>query len=407
MRNLILSLVLSTCSIAFAASEANFNFTQISVSQAVSLIYGEALKTDFVIDPEVLTDVRLVSFRYSKADGQVRPFALAFLKSLGYTVENRSGIDYVTKLKIVESALPDDDVKIYRPRFRDASYLARILGPLFKGRFTVSKAVAAPINSGVTQNVPSTSAAGQIEQEADVMLFNGSPKEVATLEKLLPQVDLAKGEISVKAVIYEVSSTKAEGSAFKALVNLLSGQIGLSINSSASDLGNSIKLSAGGFDALLTAVSTDSRFKLLSQPRLRVRSGELAKIVVGQDVPILGAVTYQQGGSAVQSVQYQSAGTILSITPTVHDDTIDMKVSQQLSNFVATTTGVNGSPTLIKRSLDTSITATSGEVIVLGGLTETKTTNTRSGFSFLPLPLSKQDDDSSVDVLVILQLEKV
>lgn len=412
MKKLVLSAVLFMCSLAFAAPEvkdkqATFNFSQIGVSQAVSLIYGEVLKTDYVIDPDVLTDSRLVSFRYQKADGQVRPFALAFLKSLGYQVESRSGVDYITKAKMTEPVVPDDDVKVYRPRFRDASYLSRVLGPLFKGRFTVSKAVAAPINSGVTQNVPPSSAAGQIDQEADVLLFTGPAKEVVTLEKLLPQVDVSKGEISVKAVIYEVSNTKAEGSAFQALLNILGGKVGVSVNTSAKDLGNTIKVSVGGLDALLSMVSTDQRFKLLSQPRLRVRSGELAKIVVGQDVPTLGAVTYQQGGNAVQAVQYQSAGTILAITPTVHDDAIDMKVSQQLSNFVSTTTGVNGSPTLIKRSLDTSITAASGDVIVLGGLTETKTTNTRSGLSFLPWNLNKQDDDTTVDVLVILQLEKV
>ena len=45
--------------------------------------------------------------------------------------------------------------------------------------------------------------------------------------------------------------------------------------------------------------------------------------------------------------------------------------------------------------------------LILGGLTESKTSNTRSGFSFLPWSLSKQDDDQTVDVLVILQLEKV
>ncbi len=370
------------------------------------MVYSEALKADYVIDPDVLVDSRMVSFRYQKSDGQVRQFVIAFLKSLGYSVESRSGVDFIVKSKIADLAV-DDVVKVYRPRFRDASYLSRVLGPLFKGRFTISRAVVAPVNSGVTQNVPPSSAAGQIDQEFDILLFSGVAKEVLVLEKLLPQVDMSKGEIAVKAVIYEVSHTKSEGSAFQALLNVLNSKIGVSNNTNVQDLGSSIKLSIGGFDALLTAVSTDQRFKLLSQPRLRVRSGEIAKIVVGQDVPILGAVTYQQGGNAVQSVQYQSAGTILSISPTVHDDVIDMKVSQQLSNFVATTTGVNSSPTLIRRSLDTAITAASGDVIVLGGLTETKTTNTRSGVSFLPWNLGKQDDDSTVDVLVILQLEKV
>lgn len=412
MRQFFLAMFMCSCLSVLAAPDSNdkqatFNFTQIGVSQAIGLIYSEVLKTDYVIDPDVLTDVRLVSFRYQKPSGQVRPFVIAFLKSLGYSVETRTGVDYITKSKPVETIPAEDELKVYRPRFRDASYLSRVLSPLFKGRFTVSRPVVAQINSGVTQNVPPTSAAGQIDQDADVLLFSGPAKEVLALEKLLLQVDVSKGEISVKAVIYEVSSSKVDGSAFQALISVLGSKLGISLNTTFKDLGNTIKLSAGGFDAILSAVSTDQRFKLLSQPRLRVRSGESARIVVGQDVPTLGAVTYQQGGNAVQAVQYQSAGTILSITPTAHDEVIDMKVSQQLSNFVATTTGVNGSPTLIKRSLDTSITAASGDVIVLGGLTESKKTNNRSGLSFLPWNLSKQDDDSTVDVLVILQLEKV
>lgn len=405
---LALSMATSYANTPLIDKQASFNFNQISVSQAVSLIYGEVLKTDYVIDPEVLTDARLVSFRYRKSDGQVRPFALAFLKSLGYTVVNSSGVDYVTKAKPPsELAAVDDEVKVYRPRFRDGSYLSRVLSPLFKGKFTVTRQIAPPVNSGVTQNVPASSAAGVIDQDADILLFSGSAKEILMLDKLLGQVDVSKGEIAVKAVIYEVSGTKNEGSAFQALFNLLTSKVGVSINASAKDLGNSLKISSVGFEALVTAVSSDSRFKLMSQPRLRVRSGEQAKIVVGQDVPTLGAVTYQQGGNAVQSVQYQSAGTILSITPQVRDDVIDAKVSQQLSNFVATTTGVNASPTLIKRSLDTSITAASGDVIVLGGLTESKETNSKNGLSFIPWSLGRQAEDVTVDVLVILQLEKV
>jgi general secretion pathway protein D len=413
MKRYVLCSVLFACFVtSHAGTDSNdkpatFNFNQISVSQAVSLIYGEVLKTDYVIDPEVLTDARLVSFRYRKSDGHVRPFALAFLKSLGYAVQNTSGVDYVTKAKTPEVAQVDDEVKVYRPRFRDASYLSRVLSPLFKGKFTVTRQIVPPVNAGVTQNVAPTSAAGVIDQEADILLFSGLSKEVAMLDKLLGQVDVSKGEIAVKAVIYEVSGTKSEGSAFQALFNLLTSKVGVSINASAKDLGNGLKISAVGFDALVTAVASDSRFKLMSQPRLRVRSGELAKIVVGQDVPTLGAVTYQQGGNAVQSVQYQSAGTILTISPQVRDDVIDAKVSQQLSNFVATTTGVNASPTLIKRSLDTSITAGSGDVIVLGGLTETKSTNSKTGLSFIPWALGRQEEDTTVDVLVILQLERV
>lgn len=387
-------------------SPAAFNFTQVNVSQVINLIYSEVLKSDYVIDPEVLNDQRMVSFRLQKSVGSVKAFTSSFLKSLGYSVHTVKEVDYIAKTKDAEIVQPLEDIKIYQPRYREASYLSRLLQPLFKGRFTTSKGLSAPPGSAVTQNVPATSAAGAIEQEADVLIFSGQRREVDLLTKVLSQVDKQKGEVSVKAVIYEVSSTKADGSAFNALVKILNGKIGISINTASKDLGNSIKVSLGGIDALLSVLSTDQRFKLLSQPQLRVRSGEAAKIVVGQDVPTLGAVSYQQGGNAVQSVQYQSAGTILSILPTVFNDSVDLHVSQQLSNFVTTTTGVSASPTLIKRSIETSVSAAYGDIIVLGGLTETKSTNASSGFSFTNWKFSKLQDDATVDVIVILQIEK-
>lgn len=47
---------------------------------------------------------------------------------------------------------------------------------------------------------------------------------------------------------------------------------------------------------------------------------------------------------AIQSVEYRSAGVILSVTPQIFDAGIDLHVDQQISDFVRTETGVNGSP---------------------------------------------------------------
>ncbi len=45
-------------------NSTKFDFQFVSVAQVVNLIYAEMLKEPFVIDPEVLTDNRNVSFRY-------------------------------------------------------------------------------------------------------------------------------------------------------------------------------------------------------------------------------------------------------------------------------------------------------------------------------------------------------
>ena len=126
---------------------------------------------------------------------------------------------------------------------------------------------------------------------------------------------------------------------------------------------------------------------------------------MGQDVPVLGSVTYPQGGSGpVQSVEYRSSGVLFSISPDLHADSIGVKVDQQVSNFVQTTTGVNNSPTLTKRQLSTFVNMLDGDVVVIGGLREDKDSGASSGLGFLK---SKSTDRSQSEILLFLQLHRV
>ena len=46
---------------------------------------------------------------------------------------------------------------------------------------------------------------------------------------------------------------------------------------------------------------------------------------------------------------------------------VKIAIDGQISSFKATSTGVSGSPTLIKRQVKTTITVSDGEVLLLGG----------------------------------------
>jgi type II secretory pathway component GspD/PulD (secretin) len=158
----------------------------------------------------------------------------------------------------------------------------------------------------------------------------------------------------------------------------------------------------------MQALDTDSRFKVLSSPSLRVGSGQTASLTVGDDVPVLGAVTYPNGGGApVQSVDYRSSGVLFSISPVVRDASIAVKVDQQVSSFVATTTGVNNSPTLTKRQLTTSVSLADGDVVVIGGLRQNKDGDVSSHVPFLPFFGNKTKDNSASEILLFLQLKKI
>lgn len=392
------------------SQNVKFDFQSVNVAQVISLVYLEALKQPYVIDPSVLKDERLVSFRFDASNGDIKSFWREFMDSLGFQIETRNGVDYLLSKKASEEAKPVMEVFVYRPQYRQVSYLTGLLTPLFTiGSFTVNRPVHA--NAGAKNppnNATPGSVAASIDQDSDTVIFQGTPEEISKLRKILPQVDIANGEVIVKLVVYEVTTGRTEGSAFGLALNLLSGRFGLSIGNTHS-LANSVSFKSTSIDTALSALSGDTRFKAISTPRLRVKSGAQARLAVGQDVPTLGAITYpQNGGQPIQSVEYRSSGVILDLSPVVRESTVDMTIDQQISDFAKTETGVNNSPTLTKRQLSTTVSVADGELVLIGGLTQDKNTDTHSGLSFLPKLLhTKGNDDSRTEILLMIQVSKI
>ena len=414
MLNKALALVLALAMVSgsaigqSASKPVKFDFKAVNVAQVIQLIYGEVLTSPYVLDPEVLSDARLVSFRYTSDKGDVRAFVRSFLDSLGYVVQPKAGIDFITKRQEVEKAVlvVEQEGFVYRPLFRDVYYLARLLGPLFQGSFSVNGAVS---GNAISTNgpVPQGSATAMLDQSADVLVFTGTDKEIDKLKKLLPQVDFQLGEVVVRGVVYEVSTTDKEGSAFGLLATLLGGKLQAGVGV-VNPVGSFLRLKNTALDAVYSVLSQDSRFKVMSSPSLRIQSGAQGTFSVGQDVPVLGSVSYPNNGQPVQSVEYRSSGVIFNVQPTVRESVIDLAIDQQLSNFAQTTTGVNNSPTLTKRALKTSVGLQDGDLIVLGGLTENKESDTRDGPGFLPRFFhTTGKDNSRSEVLLVLQVQRL
>lgn len=308
-----------------------FDFQAVSVSHVIGLVYMEALKQPYVIDPAVLKDDRMVSFRFDASNGDLRAFWRLFMDSLGYAIVSQNSVDFVTTKKTEEKHELEREIFFYRMKYRSLSYLVELLSPIFKsGSFAVNRSVRAPVGdkiaAGVNSPVPAGSAASIIDQDSDMMIFQGSREDVEKIKKILPQVDVAVGEVVVKAVVYEVTTSQTDGTAFSLALGLLGGKLGISIGG-ASELSNAITFKTGGIDAAFSALAGDSRFKAVSTPRLRVKSGAQARLTVGQDVPTLGAINYpQNGGQSSQSVEYRSSGVILSLSPVVRESAVDMTI---------------------------------------------------------------------------------
>lgn len=416
--------------LAAALPPASFDFDSIPLADLVRVVYVQAFPAvPYTVDPATLQDRRPVSFRWHTGEGDFRVVFSAFLRGLGYELVSRGRLDVVRPLpaEVKASAVEDSsqEVFVYKPRFRDGAQLIEMVAPLFSGRFTSQRSMniaapSAPVIGGHGSSpgsapAPSGSvaaASGSLldlaNRKSDEIIFAGSPREVSALRNLFAQLDVDPGQVVVTGALYEVNTGSQQSSALQLAASVLGDRFRFSLGA-AQEAGNYVSLRSASVSAIMQALDTDSRFKVLSSPSLRVASGQLASLTVGNDVPVLGAITYPiAGGAPVQSVDYRSSGVLFTIAPVVRDASISVKVDQQVSSFVATTTGVNNSPTLTKRELSTSVSLADGDVVVIGGLREDKDSATSSHPPFwMPFFGSKSRETDHSEILLFLQLRKI
>lgn len=169
---------------------------------------------------------------------------------------------------------------------------------------------------------------GMSSPDIDSFIFEGSAKEIARLQKLLAQIDTPPGEVQVNAIVYEVGNSSKEGGALSLAVDILNGKFGIKTGSPS--LGSAISIKAGGFEAVVSALNSDSRFRVVSYPSLRVRSGSHGVVSVGSDFPV-PSVSFDRNGNPIQTVEFKPSGVILDLKPTITEERIELAIDQQIS----------------------------------------------------------------------------
>jgi general secretion pathway protein D len=84
---------------------------------------------------------------------------------------------------------------------------------------------------------------------------------------------------------------------------------------------------------------------------------------------------------------------------------VDLNITQELSSFVVTTTGVNNSPTLMQRSATSTLGIKPGEVVLFAGLEETHEDETNA--RFFGFNIGKKTNDSTSELLLLIEAQKI
>ena len=263
-------------------------------------------------------------------------------------------------------------------------------------------AAPGPIPSVLLGNMPGTDSAGQPASPSDMritadesnnaLLIVTTPERYQQVEAALAQLDIVPMQVMLEASIAEVNLTNQLRYGIQ--YYLRSGEFSaLASNVAAAGFGTSTGglslaiLKGADIGAILDLLSSLTRIRVISAPKLVVLNNRTASLQVGDQVPIatasaVGVVT--NNAPIVNTIQLLDTGIILRVTPRVNQSgLVLLDLAQEVSASVPTNTSSINSPTIQQRRVATSVAVQDGQTIAIGGLIRDSRNRSRSGIPLL------------------------
>ena len=276
----------------------------------------------------------------------------------------------------------------------DAENVAEILNSLISQRDNQSNANT------------SSSVTIQPDTSLNAIVVRADPTAMNEVLNIVQRLDTPRAQVLIEAAIVEISMNDdfeagvelasldssgenvplintAMGTTVSSLLGAMLKEDGTINNAPVAALGGvtrptlavaEVDLDGVSFGAVVNALASLSNANLLSTPSIVTLDNTEAKIVVGEEIPFRsGSFTTTGDGSnnPFTTVTREDVGIELTVTPHVYDNKeVRMEVAQNISNVLDSTVGSSTFADVVtsKRSIETTVLASSGETIVLGGL---------------------------------------
>lgn len=255
------------------------------------------------------------------------------------------------------------------------------------------------VQTGAGGQMTFVTAPGELEGDVQIvpdevtnsLLVRATTADWAIIEEAIQALDLRPLQVVIEVVIAEVRRTGE--------LNVGVGIFGTDVKEEAGEGTTGLLPVAPPTDAFtldvlrtgdidvgvtLSALSSTGNVRILSRPLIQAQNNQEARILVGSERPFIqssySAVT--TGGVAQEIVQYRDVGTSLTILPTINEDGyVNLLLTQEVSSATAETQF--GAPIISTREATTQILARTGQTVVIGGLVDQQTEESRSGIPIL------------------------
>ena len=252
-----------------------------------------------------------------------------------------------------------------------------------------------------------------VDERANLIALRETPEIITLAERLVALHDVGEAEVMLEVEILEIKTSRLTelGINFPNNFSLTpltaSGAAGLTVSSLRDINSSQVGISVAGLLVNLRREVGD--FNTLANPRIRTKSREKAKILIGDKVPVITS-TASASGFVSENVSYLDVGLKLDVEPIVSpDDEVLIKLALEVSSLVKEVRSAGGSLAyqIGTRNATTSLRLRDGETQLLGGLISNEdrsSSNRVPGLGDLPLAgrlFSSHKDDYQRTELVL------
>ena len=260
------------------------------------------------------------------------------------------------------------------------------------------------------------------------LIIYGTVQEFQNIRNILRELDAVPRQVLMDVLIAEVTlnndesfgvdyqigrgNTEIFGRTFDSRGSVLTGVL----NSLAAANEGGISQFPGGISgvigssqtvrALISALQSDTRVRILSSPSVLATDNRPARIQVGSEEPVAtGTITGAVGTVASSTtIQYRNTGRIVTIIPQVNSQglvnlQILAEVSQRGANVPIGAAG-DTFPSFDTRQAETTAVVQDGDTLAIGGIITENKTRDRSGIPYLmEIPVFGRFFGSTTDAL--------
>jgi general secretion pathway protein D len=225
------------------------------------------------------------------------------------------------------------------------------------------------------------------DQATNALVIRTAPPNFPVLQETIDQLDVRPPQVLLEVLIAEVELDRASqygvnwqlftqelvsGDSSRGITGAYGAQV---FNDTAlNPLGGlGIRVVSMGnvtVRAIVQALASRNKVKVLSTPRVLALNNEEARILVGSQVPFNASIQTGLNVVVAQSVQFQSVGTQLTIIPTVNQDGyVTFRMLQEVSQLTnQVVQSALDAPIISTREAETSAIVKNGSTIIIGGL---------------------------------------